>query len=73
MFYFWFLWQFDISNINIDLPIKEWKCTQRTKDIFIDSFVYDLGIKDKSTIQQIHEISTLSWEKDNKCCVYIKK
>jgi hypothetical protein len=64
MFYYWFLWQFDISGIDINPPIREWKCTQRTKDVFIDSFVHDLGIKDKSTIQQMHEISTLAWEKD---------
>lgn len=62
MFYDWFLWQFDATDIDIDPPIKEWKCTQRTKETFIDAFVYDIGIKDKSTIAEIHNAAAKSWE-----------
>lgn len=54
MFYIWFLWHFDLMEIDVDMPIRLWPCSQPTKEVFVSSFASN--IIDKSAIMGIGRI-----------------
>ena len=38
MFYHWFLWQFDIMDLDISSGISDWKISEVTKELFIEVY-----------------------------------